>query len=223
MDRNDTFTRNDDQVVAHLNVAKQASPSGAACHYQITTGLPAGFVAVTAGSTQSTVRSYTQTTTTLTHNVKVAERDVYVTQNLTGDAGGGTARYTLTENKACATPTLLTPKVSTVGLHEGSFNVSRAVLGPTGSEDANGRFGATRYALNHKAEPCVVTVAVSHLPAGCTATKISETRNLAADVDATNRAVLRFDITGSNTPTNITRVTTGEDMLIGPPADTPTG
>ncbi len=224
VDRNGTFTRNDDRVVAYLDVARQASPSGVACHYQVTTGLPAGFVAASAGSTQSSVRSYTQTTTTFVHNVRVAVRDVFVTQNVTGDAGGGSARYSLTESRSCGAQAGA-PRVSVVGLHEGGFNVSRAVLGPAGSEDADGRFGASRYALNHKAEPCVVTVGISHLPAGCAAGTTTQARDLTTDVDAANRAILGFHITCPAAPgIDMSPDNTGEDMLVGgPPADIPTG
>ncbi len=225
MDRNGTFTRNDDRVVAHLRVATEASPSGAVCHYDIVTGLPEGFVAASAGSDESRVDSYELSEpVVLTHDVKVAARDVYVTQNVSGDPAGGTARYSLTEGRSCGHA--VSPAVSTVGLHVGSFNVSRAVLGSAGVEDADGRFGASRFVLNYQAEPCVVTVEISHLPAGCTTATESQSRDLTADVDAANRVVFDFDITCPNTATDMSQDNTGdmgEDMLIGPPTDTPTG
>ncbi len=269
-DRNDTFSRNDDKVFALLRVVKQTLPSesGAICQYAVVTGksgLPVGFVAVSAGSTESIVEAYQITPTAkivpdgpdsgiapdfvdtsvmdcgrsvvtavgadnriggaddtmmtvsgpvcLTHYVKVAKRDVYVTQSVIGDSGGGKARYSLTESKDCGHAT--SPSVSTVALHEGSYNVTRTVLGPTGSEDADGRFGASRFALNSQAEQCEVTVAVSHLPAGCTAAATTQQSNLATDVDAKNRAMMRFDITCP--------AASGGDMGMEPPADVPTG
>ncbi len=277
VERNDTFTRNDDLVVAHLRVNKGTLPSGSetegkACHYDITTDLPDGFVAASSGSTHSTLNSYELTPATklvadgsdsgtapdvvatsaadcgesvvadlgadnrlgssddmksivsgplcLTHNVKVATKDVYITQSVTGDSGGGKARYSLTESKACGVGL-----ASMVELPEGSFNVTRTVLGPTGTEDADGRFRASRFALNHQAEPCVVTVAVSHLPTGCAAAAASQKRDLATDTDATNRAVMQFDITCPAAATAGADMLddTGTDMLMGPPEDIPTG
>ncbi len=249
VDPNGTFTRNDDEAFALLRVVKEASPSGSACHYNIATVLPAGFVAARAGSNQSRVESYVLSPATklvadgsdsgtapdvvgttaadcgesvttglgadnrlgssddtkatvsgslcLTHSVKVAARDVHVTQNVTGgDPAGGTARYSLTESRSCSGRAA--PKASTVNLHEGNFNF------------------ATRHALNYQASPCLVTVAVSHLPAGCTTTTAPQTINLAtADVDRVN---VSFDITCPTT----SGADMGEDMLIGPPEDIPT-
>ncbi len=251
VDPNGTFTRNDDEAFALLRVVKEAGPSGSACHYNITTVLPAGFVTASAGSNQSRVESYELSPATklvadgsdsgtapdvvsttaadcgesvttglgadnrlgssddtkatvsgslcLTHSVKVAARELYVTQNVTGDPAGGTARYTLTESKACSSQAA--PMISTVNLHEGNFNF------------------ATRHALNYNASPCLVTVAVSHLPAGCATTTPPQTLNLAtADPDQANAS---FNITCPTTSSTDTG-DMAEDMLIGPPEDIPT-
>ena len=40
----------------------------------------------------------------VTADLVVAEQNIYILQNVVGDSGGGTARYSLTENKDCALP-----------------------------------------------------------------------------------------------------------------------
>ncbi len=159
----------------------------------------------------------------LTHSVKVAKRGVYVTQSVTGDPGGGSARYSFTEGRSCGTSGHATSP-SVVTLHEGYFNISESVLGTVGAESADGRFGAARHALNYQAEPCVVTVAVSDLPQGCATAAATQKRNLATSQDAENRVVIRFDITCPNTAIHMTEDThTTKNTVTGPPTDTPTG
>ncbi len=203
--------------------------SAADCGKSVVTGLGADSRLGSSDDVKATVTG----PLCLTHSVKVATRDVYVTQSVTGDPGGGSARYSLTEGRSCGTSGHAASP-STVTLHEGYFNITESVLGPIGAVDADGRFRATRHVLNYRAEPCVVTVAVSELPEGCAAVAATQKRNLATSEDAANRVVMQFDITCPNTTTDMvedtdigppadTATDVVEDTDIGPPADTPTG
>ena len=141
--------------------------------------------------------------------VKVAERMMYVLQNVVGDSGGANARYSLTLNKVCAIPHDLpenllaeevggiqtTDSVTVVELREGFFNISAAVMGrDTTDEDEYGRTFAPRYALNSDGEPCSFTAEVSHLPDNCDAAEDSITANAVTGADSHGRVITTFDI-----------------------------
>ena len=137
-------------------------------------------------------------------SVAVAVRQVFILQNVVGDAGGANATYSLTEDKDCGIPADLpkglTPSKSggiqeikatvAVELREGFFNISGAVMNPESPSDP-----ATRIALNEEADACVVKAAVSGLPGHCAADAADISADLASGVDAKGRAIVRFDIT----------------------------
>ena len=143
-------------------------------------------------------------------NVAVATRSLYITQSVVGDAGGGNARYELTEDPACGIPDDLPknllgtggvstlPSITVVELREGFFNISTAVLRGLVITDTAGRFMAPRLALNYEADPCVVTGEITHLSDSCSAAVDDQSADLTTGVDARGRAIMRFDITCSD-------------------------
>ena len=141
--------------------------------------------------------------------VHVADRSIYVLQNVTGDSGRAYVHYHLTENWACGFPNdiplnlrgeggIISRTTDTlVELREGFYNISPAVM--YGLEyDIHGRFRARRLALNYDAEPCIVKATVSDLPGNCSASVNGITADLSSGVDDAGRAIIRFDITCSD-------------------------
>ena len=139
-------------------------------------------------------------------DVAVALRSVYITQSVVGDAGGASARYSLTDLSKCGIPDdlpanllgvtsggIVTTTVTSVELREGHFNISKAVM-PGTDEDSAGRWRARRLALNHNAEPCVATATVSHLPENCSAAANPQSVNLVDDVNDKGRVIMTFNI-----------------------------
>ena len=139
-------------------------------------------------------------------HVTVANRSVYITQSVVGDAGGANARYELTGLSECGIPDdlprnllaresggIVTTTVTVVELREGHFNISKAVM-PDTDEDSSGRWRARRLALNSNAEPCVATAKVTHLPENCSAAANPQSVSLVDDVNDKGRVVMRFDI-----------------------------
>ena len=142
-------------------------------------------------------------------SVAVAERSIYILQNVVGDSGGANARYSLTRDKHCAIPSDLpknleseevggiqtTKSVTIVELREGFFNISAAVMGRLTTDiDDYGRTFAPRYALNSDGEPCSFTAEVSHLPDICDAAEDSITANAVTGADSHGRVLVTFDI-----------------------------
>ena len=141
----------------------------------------------------------------LSFAVTVGSRDVYVLQNVVGDAGGANATYTLTSDAACGIPSGLpkaleptpgtggiqTSTTTVVELAEGLYNISGAVIPNAATPGAP----AQRLALNEEADQCDISVAVKGLPAHCAAAATPESVNLVDGLDARERAIIRFDIT----------------------------
>ena len=142
-------------------------------------------------------------------SVAVAERSIYILQNVVGDSGGANARYSLTLDKECAIPHDLpenlvsdlvggiqtTSGVTVVELREGFFNISAAVMGRLTTDiDDYGRTFAPRYALNSDGEPCSFTAKVSHLPDICDAAEDSISANAVTGADSHGRVLVTFDI-----------------------------
>ena len=139
----------------------------------------------------------------------VAERSIYILQNVVGDSGDANARYSLSGNADCAIPHDLpanlegrnvggiqtTDSVTVVELREGFFNISAAVMGRDSTDvDDAGRTFAPRYALNKDGEACSFDSTVSHLPGNCDAAEDSITVNAVTGADSNGRVIVTFDI-----------------------------
>ena len=105
----------------------------------------------------------------LSLELTVATRDVYLVQNVEGDADGANATYRLSLPSYCPAdlPDPLGKRTAggiqnstVVELREGRFNITGAI---------NDDGVAPRLARDEDAEPCSVNVKVSNLPAGCSA------------------------------------------------------
>ena len=131
--------------------------------------------------------------------------DIYILQNVLGDAGDGTGRYTLSSDGTCGIPGDLPPglkqrtsggimtieAVTVVELREGYHNITGAVL----PVDSVPQFDPKkRYALNDEADECVMEATVSAMPSICSAETNPVSANMVSGVDSKNRAILRFDI-----------------------------
>ena len=142
-------------------------------------------------------------------NVEVAERMIYILQNVVGDSGDANAKYSLTLDKECAIPHDLpenllarevggiqtTKSVTVVELREGFFNISAAVMGrDTTDVDDYGRTFAPRFALNKDGEACSFTAEVEDLPDNCDAAEDSISANAVTGADSNGRVIVTFDI-----------------------------
>ena len=105
----------------------------------------------------------------LSLELTVATRDVYLVQNVEGDADGADATYGLSAPSYCPAdlPDALGKRTAggiqmstVVELREGRYNITGAI---------NDDGVAPRLARDEDAEPCMVNVKVSNLPAGCSA------------------------------------------------------
>ena len=191
---------------------------GASCTYTVTAALPAGFAAG-GGETRSTANSDDEVNPLQDDGntadvdegtvpvddllVSIASVQVYLVQNVIGDAGGASATYTL--STPCGAPGLpaaltarsesggITPTKATnvVELRTGSFEVT-AALTEVPSDYVAGT-GVPKTALNAGGDSCEATVAVSGVPDGCSADGAS-----AALASASGS--VRLDVTVDCTP-----------------------
>ena len=137
----------------------------------------------------------------------VAVRDIYILQNVDGDAAGGTGQYTLSADSSCGIPGDLPPGLAqttsggiqvTVGttvveLRKGFYNITGAVLSPVVTTPEFDP--AKRYALNDEADECVMSAEVDDIPDICTVDTNPVEANMVTGVDDKGRAIMRFDLT----------------------------
>ena len=165
----------DDVALIELDVIEIVRISGAACRYDVTLDLPAGYALPRGSTTYKNVLPGT----TVDVRLAVAGRNVLLLQNVVGDSGGGTARYELSTNcgPGVLPPALLpmTPSGGVVAgesfvaveLRQGRYNISPAISPDPGSPRAWA--GVPVPALNEEGEACEASVAISDLPARCVA------------------------------------------------------
>ena len=163
------------------------------CKYDVEIALPPGF---TGGSAETNKRQSVSSGEDPMLTVAVATRNVYLIQDVDGDAGGAYTTYRFTtaarpdvasteknealERCVAGLPVALTGQLSggivtstTVELREGRFNINAAVN--------NGSAGPVlAYAMDHKAVPCHASAWVRALPDHCSAS--SPTKAVSADL-----------------------------------------
>ena len=142
-------------------------------------------------------------------DLRVAVRDIYILQTVSGDAGDGTGRYTLSQDSACTIPSdlpgfppglmqrtsggiMTTPSVTVVELRKGYFNITGAVLSPV--DEIPGFDPAKRFALNHEADECTMSTKLTNTPEICTIETNPVTADMVRGVDAKGRAIMHFVI-----------------------------
>ena len=145
--------------------------------------------------------------------LQVAVRRVYLLQNVVGDSGGASSKYSLSEDADCISRSDLpenllgievggiqtAPEVTTVELREGFFNISAAVMGPeTVTTDDSDRTYAPRFARNEDGEPCRLIASVTELPSSCGAEQETIVINAARGADSDGRLVATFSIRCDN-------------------------
>ncbi len=177
------------------------------CQYEIRVTLPDGFV---EASKDSSFIKWGNTVWTggIDFFVKVAQREVFVVQNVTGDAGGAKVAYTtqLACSDAASPPLALPPVVGATGtrggietvqgktlvpLTTGRYDVSEGIAGsmPSTVTGTTGRRAVIAYAVAEDGDNCALNVSANEVPENCTVASASQTVNL---LTANDRNIVEF-------------------------------
>ena len=205
------------------------------CRYDLSVTIPDGFVEASSGSSIARNSVY-YGSPGQTLRLKVAQREVFVVQNVTGDAGGGKVAYAtqIACSDAANPPLALPPVVGATGtrggietvqdktlvpLTTGRYDVSEGIAGSMTSTAAgtSGRRAVIAYAVAEDGNNCALSVSANEVPANCTVASASQTINL---LTAQNRNIVEFSFrctatTPTTTPT--TAATSGGTAEPGEP------
>ncbi len=193
------------------------------CQYKISVTLPDGFVEASKDSSFITWGN-TVWTGGIDFFVKVAQREVFVVQNVTGDAGGAKVAYTtqLACSDAASPPLALPPVVGATGtrggietvqgktlvpLTTGRYDVSEGIAGsmPSTVTGTTGRRAVIAYAVAEDGDNCALNVSANEVPENCTVASASQTVNL---LTANDRNIVEFSFRcTATTPTTMTPTT----------------
>ena len=209
------------------------------CRYDLSVAIPDGFVEASTGSSVAKNAVY-YGSPGQTLRLRVAQREVYVVQNVTGDAGGGKVAYStqIACSDAANPPLALPPVVGATGtrggietvqdktlvpLTTGRYDVSEGIAGSMTSTAAgtSGRRAVIAYAVAEDGNNCALSVSANEVPANCTVASASQTINL---LTAQSRNIMEFSFrctATTSTPTTPTTAATSDTP--SPGATSPTG
>ena len=216
-DSADSETGDDDVNTAALSLVRTTFDAGT-CEYDITAALPAGFVADDDSNVEEDVapaedRADDNDADTDEDNIEdnqeltvsVASVNVYLVQNVTGDAGGASAAYSGFES-SCGGPDELnlpgnlkakrsgpsstsgiysTDGVTLVELRSGRYNITAAL-----NDDKTDYTARTSYVLDAEGETCTASADIDDVPGNCTVTSTSPL----ALVEAGEAALIEYTI-----------------------------
>ena len=173
--------------------------------------------------------------------LKVSRREVFVVQNVSGDASGAKVSYStqLSCTDADNPPLDLPPEVGVTGTRDGIETVQGKTLVPlttgrydvsegiAGSMDSSvtgttGRKAVRAFAVASDGDNCSLSISVKDVPASCTVASSSQTVNL---LTAENRNIVEFSFRcTAPTPTTVAPPTTAAPATTAgpPPPETPT-
>ena len=203
------------------------------CAYDARVTIQPGFEEVSQGS--SLVKNVRYGGPAVNLRLRVAQREVFVVQNVSGDAGGAKVSYStqLSCTDAENPPLVLPPEVGVTGTRDGIETVQGKTLVPlttgrydvsegiAGSMDSSltgttGRKAVRSYAVASDGDSCSLSISVKDVPASCTVASSSQTVNL---LTAENRNIVEFSFRcAAPTPTTAAPATTAAP----PPPETPT-
>ena len=216
------------------------------CQYDISVALQDGFVENAKDS--SIVKAWDADDDAPVLLLKVATREVFVVQSVTGNSGGGMVEYSteVSCSSPDSTPFTLPPSISTtatqggivtvkgrtlVPLNPGRYDVSQGIAGSmtsTMSGTTNRRAVISRAVANN-GDNCSITITAKDVPAGCTVATASQTVNL---LTINPQSIVEFSFsctaaapttTAAPAATTTAEPATTTTVATSPPPDEPTG
>lgn len=200
------------------------------CQYDVSVALQDGFVENAKDS--AIVKAWDAEDDAPVFLLKVALREVFVVQSVTGDSGGGMVEYST--ELSCTSPDgaafTLPPSISTVStqggivtvkgrtlvpLDPGRYDVSSGIAGSMTStmSGTSTRKAVISRAVANNGDNCSIAVSVSDVPAGCTVADASQTVNL---LTANAQSIVEFSY--SCTAAASTATTAAPESSDAPPA-----
>ena len=204
--------------------------NSANCEYNIAVELKPGFQVATSNS--NVYRAWESGDGDQTLKLAVSTREVYVTQNVTGQAADN-SQVEYTKTVSCVAdpsqvgPALpppvgntqqggitIVPQKTLVTLQTGRFNVT-AVLST--QKNSQGQPVILQAAVDDDGDPCVVSVSLGALPAECSVDSNSKRANLAS---ATSALILEFAFVCKVATPTTTTTTAATTTTTAPPTTT---
>ena len=203
------------------------------CQYDVSVALQDGFVETAKDSSMAKAWDADDDAPVLL--LKVAVREVFVVQSVTGNSGGGMVEYSteLSCSSPDGTPFTLPPSISTVAtqggivtvkgrtlvpLDPGRYDVSSGIAGSMTSTVAGtpNRRAVISRAVASNGDNCAIAISVKDVPAGCTVAAASQTVNL---LTASAQSIVEFSYSCTAATPTTTTAASDPGSTVGATAD----